>query len=78
MYQLKIFVLLEDVETQTCGLAHLTAKNSLQYISTPNWPDYYPANLSCTWFINSQSNKYLQLHFLGILTEKHVDELNVS
>jgi len=71
-----VIIAAEEV-SPLCGGERI-ADNTLQYISTPNWPDRYPENTNCLWVIGITDLGYnVRLHFLGINTEIHLDEITV-
>ena len=67
-----------DESNSECGGAR-TADDTLQYITTPNWPDRYPENTTCVWVIEALSlTGNVQMHVMGINSEVNQDELTVS
>ncbi|XP_034122311.1 cubilin homolog [Drosophila guanche] len=57
----------------TCGGNISSARGSL---SSPNYPDSYPANVECLWRISVNPGNYLSITFdsLNIVTSEHCNE----
>lgn len=48
-------------------------KNDSGTITTPNYPQNYPASLSCVWTISAPEGYYIQLKFLDFDVEPYED-----
>lgn len=88
----QIFILFQPLHTFMTGEFHdiisafiaddchqnLTATFNLQFITSPQWPDTYPFNLSCVWVIRGIPNYRIRVNFTHIDLESHVDFVEVT
>jgi len=61
----------------SCGyLAFASASRNI--LQSPNWPDEYARNLTCTWTLVAPPEKQVELLFIQLSTEKCCDAVRVS